>query len=91
MNRESINRRVLASMTGRAKLEALLTDLGYPTLRTIAEAIDEPESEISRCFSGYQGRAGQMDRIRSKVAQLAQIGRDDVDELLGPLTSGAAS
>lgn len=70
-------------MSGRAKLEALLTDLGYPTLRTIAQAIDEEASDVSRCFSGHQGRLGTMDRIRSEVAELAGLGRSDVDDLLG--------
>lgn len=86
-----IDRRVLGSLTGRAKLDALLTDQGYPTNRAIASALDEFPDDVSRCLSGHQGRKPTMDRIREKIAALVDVDRAVVDELLGgPLADEAA-
>lgn len=87
-----IDKRLLDSMTGRAKLDALLTDLGYPTVRTISQAMDESYEDVSRCLNGRgHDRKPTMSRIRDKLADLAGIKRETVDELLGgPLTDEAA-
>ena len=85
-----IDRRVLGALSGRDKLEALLTDHGYPTHRAIAEAMNEEQSDVSRCFHGYEGRWQTMDRIRTKLADLAGLTRAQVDALLGALPKEAS-
>lgn len=86
-----LDKRVLDSLTGRAKLDALLTDRGYPTVRALAQGIDEFPDDVSRCLSGHQGRRPTMDRIRNKVAEVIDLDREKVDRLLGgPLTDEAA-
>lgn len=79
-----IDSRVLESLTGRDKLEALLTDRGYPTVRSIAEATGEFPDDVSRCMGGQRTRRRPtLDRIRTKLADLAGLTREQVDELLG--------
>ena len=78
-----LDRRVLESLSGRAKLDALLADHGCPTVRAVALAIQEHEENVSRCLSGHQGRRPTMDRIRDKLAALVSLERADVDTLLG--------
>ena len=86
-----IDRRVLDSLTGRAKLDALLEDRGYATNRAIASALDEFPDDVSRCLSGHQGRRPTMDRIRGKLAELVDVPREAVDDMLGgPLSDEAA-
>lgn len=87
-----IDRRVLESMTGRAKLDALLMDHGYPTMRSLADAIGEHYTDVSRCLSGHVGqRRPTMSRIRDKVAEVVGLSREAVDDLLGgPLADEAA-
>lgn len=78
-----IDRRVLDSLTGRAKIDALLTDRGIPTVRALALALDEFPDDVSRCLSGHQGRRPTMDRIRDKVAGVLDVDRETIDDLLG--------
>jgi hypothetical protein len=78
-----IDRRVLESMTGRAKLDALLEEAGHPTVRAVSFALAEFPDDVSRCLSGHQGRRPTMDRIRAKVADMLGLARETVDELLG--------
>lgn len=86
-----IDRRVMESLTGRAKLDALLADAGFPTVRTLAAKLGEFPDDVSRCLSGHRGRRPTMDRIRTKVADLVALDRAAVDDLLGgPLAEDAA-
>jgi 2-methylaconitate cis-trans-isomerase PrpF len=83
-----LDRRVLDSLTGRGKLEALLLDLGYPTVRSLALAIGEPETDVSRALSGERLRRPTMDRIRAKISEVANLSRADIDALLGGSLDG---
>lgn len=78
-----LDRRVLGSLTGRAKLDALLTDAGLPTVRSVAMAFGEAADDVSRCLSGHTGRRPTMDRIRDKIASAVGLERSEVDSLLG--------
>ncbi len=78
-----LDQRVLGSLSGRAKIDALLADLGFPTVRSLAEAFSEGAEDVSRCLSGGTARLPTMHRIRAKLCNALDLDRDTVDELLG--------
>ena len=84
---KKLDRRVLAALTGRAKLDALLEEAGHPTSRSLAHLLGEAESDVSRCMNGHQDRASSNVRIRDGISHLCDITRAEVDELLGAIST----
>jgi hypothetical protein len=83
---KALDQQVMAAMTGRQKLDALLTDRGYPTARSVAVELGEDETSVSRCLAGRtRPRTPTMARIRDGLARLAGLDRSAVDALLGPM------
>ena len=81
-----LDQRVLASLSGRAKIEALLIERGFPTVRSFAEASNEGAEDVSRCLNGGTVRLPTMHRIRRKLCKALDLERPVLDELLdGPL------
>lgn len=81
--RTDLDQRVLGSLSGRAKIDALLMERGFPTGRSVAEAFNEGSEDVSRCLGGGTGRLPTMHRIRSKLSRALDLERAVLDELLG--------
>ncbi len=84
--RTALDKRVIGSLSGRAKIDALLIDRGFPTGRSFAEASNEGAEDVSRCLNGGTVRLPTMHRIRRKLCKALDLERPVLDELLdGPL------
>ena len=84
--RTDLDQRVLGSLSGRAKLDALLIDRGFPTGRSFAVASNEGSEDVSRCLNGGTDRLPTMHRIRRKLCNALDLERAVLDEFLdGPL------
>ena len=81
--RTELDQRVLGSLSGRAKLDALLIERGFPTGRSAAEAFNEGAEDVSRCLNGKTDRLPTMHRIRQKLCKALDLERPVLDELLG--------
>ena len=82
-NQSELDQRVLKSLTGRDKLNALLADQGLPTVRAVALAFLEHEENVSRCLGGSTDRRPTMERIRTKLSKALTLERSELDGLLG--------
>ena len=78
-----LDQRVIGSLSGRAKIDALLMARGFPTGRSFAEASSEGSEDVSRCLNGGTERLPTMHRIRRKFCKALDLERDVLDELLG--------
>ena len=81
--RTDLDQRVLASLSGRAKIDTLLMERGFPTGRAAAEAFNEGAEDVSRCLNGRTTRLPTMHRIRRKFCKALDLERAVLDELLG--------
>ena len=77
-----LDRRVLGSLSGRAKIDALLMERGFPTVRSVAEAFGELAEDVSRTLSGGSDRLPTMHRIRGKLSKALDVDRAVLDDLL---------
>ena len=78
-----LDRRVLGSLSGRAKIDALLLEMGFPTVRSFAEASSEASEDVGRCLNRRIVRLPTMHRIRRKLCKALDLERAVLDELLG--------
>ena len=78
-----LDQRILGALSGRAKLDALLADLGFPTVRSVADAFNEAAEDVGRCLSGSADRLPTMHRIRTKLSNALDLKRPMIDDLLG--------
>lgn len=72
-----IDRRVLATLTGRDRLKALLGERGF-TLRAFAEKHNLWVENVSRCLSGERS----LPEIRDAIASELELDRSTVDRLI---------
>ena len=78
-----LDQRVLGSLSGRAKIDALLLARGFPTGRSVAAAFNEGTDDVSRCLNGGTDRLPTMHRIRGKLCKALDLERAILDDLLG--------
>ena len=84
--RTDLDQRVLGSLSGREKIDALLMERGFPTGRSFAVASNEGAEDVSRCLMARAERLPTMHRIRRKLCKALDLERAVLDELLeGPL------
>lgn len=76
-NINEIDRRVLATLTGRDRIKALLAEKGM-TLRDFAEKHNEWVENVSRCIGGER----PLPKIRSKLAKELKLKRAEIDSLI---------
>lgn len=72
-----IDRRVLATLTGRDKLKALLAEKGL-NLKAFAERHNEWVENVSRCLSGDR----PLPEIRDRLAGDLGMSRAEIDRLI---------
>jgi predicted DNA-binding transcriptional regulator len=72
-----IDRRILATMTGRDRIKALLDEKGL-NLKEFAEKVNEWVENVSRCISGER----PLPEVRDKLAEELELTREQVDSLI---------